>query len=120
MLVCEALDLLELLDRARRTRDDRHIALHGKLTSRDFVTETVDGLRCWADPDQASLFHLLRKFIVLTEKAVTGVDEVDVCKEGLVSLSSKPCPGASMQLPHKTLLNAVTQDVNTHHAASQS
>ena len=78
----EALDLLEGLDRTRRTRNDGHVAADGQLTSGDLVTQVINGVRGGTNKDQTSLLHVAGKVRVFREETVTGVNEVHTVLEG--------------------------------------
>jgi hypothetical protein len=64
-LIRERLHILELLDGSGSTRDSGHLGLLSKLTSRDLVTECVDGLGTWSYPGETGSFDLSCELCVL-------------------------------------------------------
>lgn len=74
ILIGEALGSFESLDGAGSTRDSRDVCLVSEVAGGDFVAQVVDGLWSWSNPDDTSVLDSFGEFVVLTEKAISGVD----------------------------------------------
>ena len=76
VLVGEIAGLLPVRDRIRGAGRQRGANLGGQGASSDFVAQGLDGLRCRADPGQASLRDSAREIRILGQEAVAGVHAV--------------------------------------------
>ena len=76
MLISEGLDLLRAGNGVLGARGHRGVGTLSNVTGGDLVTQLRNGLRRWANPDQAGIDDRLGKVGVLREEAIAGVDGV--------------------------------------------